>query len=54
MPEIYHIIIDLQFPRCLAVVLMNLGILNIEIFKKYFDFHIHDDVRSAMARRIEY
>jgi len=54
MPEIYHIIKSLTMPLCLANVLIALGIKDIKIFKRYFDYDA-DDVKSAkMEEKIEY
>ena len=54
MPEIYHILIDLQLPRCLAAVLIRVGILDIDIFKKYFDYDANDTESARMEERIEF
>lgn len=43
----------MQLPRCLATVLIRVGILDIDLFKKYFDYDANDIESARMEERIE-
>jgi hypothetical protein len=53
MPEIYHIIKSLTLPLCLANVLISVGIKDIKIFKRYFDYDADDEKSAKMEEKIE-
>lgn len=54
MPEIYHIIKSLAMPLCLASALISVGIKDIKIFKRYFDYDADDEKSSKMEEKIEH